>query len=304
MNKQLLRKPFINVLFLSIFWAFQIFTAKLAYNEGAQAITFTVQTAFFAAIFLFIQLLIFKKNELRNIFNNKYLKWILLANAIHFGIGGLSNNFGIANTSAVNAGFLVKLGMVTTILFAAYFLNERLTRAKLLAALIMLIGAYLISTQGKSIIPHWGDLFILIACVAFSIGNIMVRKLTAGTEVSGELVAFLRPIAGIPVIILFSLFSGFLPENIGRVLQLDLLNSTYFVYMVINGFFVAMLWTFLNRSLKYGTASYMTMMSSMTSIFVVILALLLLGESLNYHQILGGTFIILATGITQVKMKI
>ncbi|HRP37669.1 MAG TPA: EamA family transporter, partial [Candidatus Dojkabacteria bacterium] len=146
--------------------------------------------------------------------------------------------------------------------------------------------------------------FILIACVAFSIGNIMVRKLTAGTEVSGELVAFLRPIAGIPVIILFSLFSGFLPENIGRVLQLDLLNSTYFVYMVINGFFVAMLWTFLNRSLKYGTASYMTMMSSMTSIFVVILALLLLGESLNYHQILGGTFIILATGITQVKMKI
>ena len=38
----------------------------------------------------------------------KILLGLLLANSIHFGVGGFFSNSGVALTSAVNAGFLVK----------------------------------------------------------------------------------------------------------------------------------------------------------------------------------------------------
>ena len=46
------------------------------------------------------------------------------------------------------------------------------------------------------------------------------------------------------------------------------------------------------------TASYMTMMSMMTSVFVAILAVLVLGETIVLAQILGGVLTILAGIIT------
>jgi drug/metabolite transporter (DMT)-like permease len=60
------------------------------------------------------------------------------------------------------------------------------------------------------------------------------------------------------------------------------------------GIFLALTWIFLSRSLKLGTASYMTMMSTLTPIIVSILAVLLLGEQMTASQIFGSGLILLA----------
>lgn len=55
---------------------------------------------------------------------------------------------------------------------------------------------------------------------------------------------------------------------------------------------------FLNRTLKVATASYMTMMSMMTSVFVALLAVLVLKEQITFAQIFGGILTIIAGIIT------
>lgn len=283
----------VNVTLFSVFWALQIFISKLGFNAGAKAVPFTLQSAFVALIVL--AMIVLPKN-LKHLLKipKKVFLGLLLANAIHFGLGGFFSNSGVALTSAVNAGFLVKFALVTTILLAWIFLKEKMTATKAISASIMILGGYLLSTKGQSLIPQIGDILIVLACFAWSIGNILVRKAIKDSNISGDIVSFLRPIAGIPVFLFFIFLSPLYPVQIRNVFTADYLNLSFLPYVLGSGIFTALLWIFLNRTLKVATASYMTMMSMMTSVFVAILAVLFLKEQIAPAQILGGLLTIIA----------
>lgn len=283
----------INVTLFSIFWALQIFVSKLGFNAGAKAVPFTLQSAFVA--FIVLAIIVLPKN-LKNLLKipQKVLLGLLLANAIHFGLGGFFSNSGVALTSAVNAGFLVKFALVTTILLAWIFLKEKMTLTKAVSALIMILGGYLISTKGQTIIPQIGDVLIILACLSWSIGNILVRKAIKNSNISSDIVSFLRPVAGIPVFLFFIFLSPFYPAQIRNAFTADYFNFSFFPYVLGSGIFTALLWIFLNRTLKVATASYMTMMSMMTSVFVAILAVSFLKEQITFAQIFGGILTITA----------
>lgn len=282
-----------NVTLFSVFWALQIFVSKLGFNAGAKAVPFTLQSAFVALIVLPIIVLPTNLKHLLKIPKKVFLG-LLLANAIHFGLGGFYSNSGVALTSAVNAGFLVKFALVTTILLAWIFLKEKMTVTKAISALIMILGGYLISTKGQTIVPQIGDVLIVLACLSWSIGNILVRKAIKNSNISGDIVSFLRPVAGIPVFLLFILLSPLYPPQIRNVFTADYLNLSFLPYVLGSGIFTALLWIFLNRTLKVATASYMTMMSMMTSVFVAILAVSFLKEQITFPQIFGGLLTITA----------
>lgn len=283
----------INVTLFSTFWALQIFVSKLGFNAGAKAVPFTLQSAFVALIVLAIIVLPKNLKHLLKIPKKVFLG-LLLANAIHFGLGGFFSNSGVALTSAVNAGFLVKFALVTTILLAWIFLKEKMTVTKMISASIMILGGYLLSTKGQSLVPQVGDILIVLACLAWSIGNILVRKAIKDSNISGDIVSFLRPVAGIPVFLTFILLSPLYPLQIRSVFTADYLNLSFFPYILGSGIFTALLWIFLNRTLKVATASYMTMMSMMTSILVAILAISFLKEQITSAQIIGGILTIAA----------
>ena len=57
-----------------------------------------------------------------------------------------------------------------------------------------------------------------------------------------------------------------------------------------------MTWTYLNRTLKVATASYMTMMSMVTPVLVSLLAIIFLGETLAWVQV-AGAGIIISSGV-------
>jgi drug/metabolite transporter (DMT)-like permease len=259
--------------------------------------SFTIQSAFVALLVLsvmvlpkiYAQLIALPKSVLLGLF---------LANAIHFGVGGFFSNAGVALTSAVNAGFLVKFALVTTIILAWIFLKEKMTWVKALAALAMILGSFLISTKGQPIIPQVGDFLLILACFSWSAANILVRRAIKDAPVSGDLVSFLRPVAGIPVLLFFVLLAPLYPEQIQSVFATDYFDLRFYPYVLSSGVLSALVWIFLNRTLKVATASYMTMMSMMTSVFVAILAVLVLGETIVMAQILGGVLTIFAGIIT------
>jgi drug/metabolite transporter (DMT)-like permease len=294
--------PFFNVFLFSLFWAISIIVSKLAFNAGAHPVSFLIQSATISLILLTTYVLPLKYKELKNLPRN-ILGGILLANAIHFGFGAFFINSGIALTSVVNAGFLGKFATVTTIFFAWLILKEKLTQSKLVSVVIMIVGVFLVTTKGQSIVPQSGDILVLLACISFSLGNVLIRKFLKNNPVSGELVSFLRPVAGLPILLLFLLFSPLYPQQLQSVFKVNVLDLTYLPYLIGSSISSSLLTIYLNRTLKVASASYMTMMSMMTPVMVSIMALIILGESLVLIQAIGAALIILS-GIATHYLKI
>ena len=115
------KTPFFIVMMFSGFWALQIFVTKLGFNAGAQVLSF--QTISILAALLVLAFLTIPKYsaDFKNLFVQKpALFWkLFFANGIQSGLGTWLSIIGISLTAAINAGFLVKLATVTTILFAA-----------------------------------------------------------------------------------------------------------------------------------------------------------------------------------------
>lgn len=294
--------PFLNVFLFSLFWALQIFVSKLAYNKGAQAIPFTLQSALVSLVVLTILVVPRKSKEIVSL-PKGLLLGLLAANAIHFGVGGFFVNAGLTLTTAINAGFLGKFALVTTTFLAWLWLKEKMTLSKLIAVVVMFIGSFLITTKGALIIPHIGDLLIIIACTAWSVGNILIRRTLKDNPVSGDTVTFLRPVAGIPVLLGFVALSPLYPQAVRKVFDVNLFNPNYLGYIALSGTLMACSWLFLNRTLKVASASYTTMVSMLTPVILSVLALVFLKETMAPIQVLGALLIILS-GVATHYLKV
>lgn len=284
-------------------WALQIFITKLGFNAGAQVLVFQLLSILIALLVLMIVLYPKYGQDLRKLYiTQPVFFWkLFLANGIQSGLGTWLSIIGISLTAAINAGFLVKLTTVTTVIFAWLILNERLSFTKILMVIIMLTGAYLLTTKGEMILPRIGDLFILGACVCWSFGNVLIRKYLLSQSIEIELVTLQRPITILPItLILVGIVLGFPNSGFGKLMVtpgIPIPAVSHF-YALGNGIVLALTWNFLNQTLKVTTASYMTMMSMATPIIVSLLAMVFLHERMEWIQFLGAGLIIMAGVVT------
>ena len=283
----------------SAFWALQIFVSKLGLNAGAKVLPFQVVISVTATIAIAILLWPKTNAPLRQLFKQRpALFWeLFLANAIQAGVGAILNIIGIAWTDAINAGFLVKIATVTTVFFAWLILKESISGLKIAIVLLMLFGAYLLTTKGQTLLPKTGDLFILGACVCWSMGSVLVRKTLRTQAVNADVVTMQKPLASLPVFLVLIGISQFSPNLFGSlqlVLNCCTFSPNYLIYAIGSGICLALTWIFLFRTLSVATASYMTLMSMITPIIVSALALAFLDERLVLIQIAGGGLIILS----------
>jgi drug/metabolite transporter (DMT)-like permease len=204
---------------------------------------------------------------------------------------------GIALTNAVNAGFLVKFTAVTTIFFAWLMLKEQITRLKVVTVILMLIGVYLLTTKGQTLVPKPGDIFLIAACVCWSLGSVLIRKFLRDKPLDPDVVTMQKPLASLPILLVLvgislgtNPMTGF-PESIFSCCTV---TSVDLIYVLLTGFSLAMAWIYVNRTLKVSTASYLTLMSMLTPVIVAVLAIVFLGESLVWVQVIGAGLIILS----------
>jgi drug/metabolite transporter (DMT)-like permease len=294
------------VLAFSAFWAFQIFLAKLGFKAGALVLPFQVMMVAVAILTVLSLLLRRSGQSLINLFQQKpRLFWnLFLANAIQAGLGTFLSIIGIAMTDAINAGFLVKMATVSTIIFAWLILGERLSKLKVGVVFVMLFGAYLLTTKGQALLPHVGDAYILAACVCWSLGNILVKKALKTQSTNADVVTMQKPLASF---LFFSTILGvsiFFPNILGGLRET--LRPYPFAVAAIpfalgSGISLGLAWIFLYRTLDVATASYMTLMSMATPIMVSLLAMAFLGESLVLIQGAGAGLIILSAGVIYVS---
>ncbi|HEC93915.1 MAG TPA: DMT family transporter [Candidatus Kaiserbacteria bacterium] len=292
LKNNIFNAPFFNVFVYTLFWAVQIVVMKFAFKEGAHPITFLIYATIFILATLSILVVPWKWSEIKEIKRDTLCK-IIIVN-IPFGFAAIFAYTGTALTTAINAGFLVNVTIVITLILAWIILKEKMTLVKILSALFMLIGVFFLSTKGQLIIPHFGDILILLATVFWALGNVLVRKILKHSSVSGEVVSFFRPLSTLALVAIFVLSAPIFPLNIENVLNVNFLNFSYVILAIVVGILTAGISIFLNRTLKVASASYVAMMSIMTSVMVALLAILFLNEGMVLIQIFGATLIILS----------
>jgi drug/metabolite transporter (DMT)-like permease len=198
--------------------------------------------------------------------------------------------FALKYTQAINFSFLIRSTLIFTILFATIFLGERITRKKIILAMLILAGAYLVATGGRAITLGLGDILTLLEAALLAFGNTILGKIATKTmssqlSSSGSFVFGLLPI----VVFTFATKSFALPHAWGLLILL----STLCVVSNLNRF----------TAYKYCSASFLAMTYSLTPIFVTIIAFFLLGERLTLIQLLGGLFVV-SGGVFAEKVKL
>lgn len=199
----------------------------------------------------------------------------------------LCETFGVANTQASNAAFLISLCVVFTPFVEWWLMGRRPVRAMFVFAGISLLGATLLS-GGLAGEFGLGDGLMLAAAVVRAVTVCQTSKLTRNSSAPAlALTAVQAGVIGFGSLLLALCTPGGLPP---------LPHSSAFwqasIYLVLGCTvfaFFAQNWT-----LKHTSPSRVALLTSSEPAFGALFAVLWLGESLSISGWIGGGFIVLA----------
>ncbi|MFA5821309.1 MAG: DMT family transporter [Candidatus Gracilibacteria bacterium] len=244
-----------------------------------------------AAVVLFLYLLFTKK--LRLIFNRKAFKYILGTTIFVGIIPSILIFTGTRLSSATNTAILLESEVFFTFLICGIFFGEKITRHRLIGALIILIGAIAILYQG-SLSINIGDLMIIAATAFFPVGNRLAQKALELCPVS--VVLFLRSlIGGLALLFVSFIFEKSLASSIPSFKE-------NLIYILINGIFIftiaKILWYEGIRRIDISKAISIGIAFPAVS---MIFAMIFLKEMPNIYQLTGLIFVL--TGVWIVTRK-
>lgn len=102
-------------------------------------------------------------------------KELFLIIALRFMVGELVFTYGLVKTSAIKAIFFTKIEPYFVLILGWLLLREKVKTRNLILLTVHLAGALLLSTGGIFLIPHAGDLLVIIAMLCFA-GSYIVGK--------------------------------------------------------------------------------------------------------------------------------
>jgi drug/metabolite transporter (DMT)-like permease len=139
--------------------------------------------------------------------------------------------FGIAHTSATNAGLIISLTMVFTPILESVVSGRRLPRTFFFAAMIAVVGVVLLAGGGELRAPSLGDLLILIAAIVRAVHVTSMHKLSADRPMDS---LHLTTVQLATCAALFTASSVFYGDSIPQyVSELDPASGMLFLYLVL-----------------------------------------------------------------------
>jgi drug/metabolite transporter (DMT)-like permease len=139
--------------------------------------------------------------------------------------------FGIAHTSATNAGLIISLTIVFTPILDSAMTGRRLPARFFMAAVIAVVGVVLLAGNGAFQPPSLGDLLVLIAAIVRAIHVTSMHRLTAHRPMDS---LHLTTVQLAACAVLFSAASLFYGDSIPHFLaRLDPGRGMLFLYLVL-----------------------------------------------------------------------
>ena len=196
---------------------------------------------------------------------------------------------GLNDTDATTAGIIMAMSPIMTMVLARLVLGEALGLWKALGAVAALAGMLVIVAHGdlSALIQlrfNAGELWIVGSAFCWALYTVLLRRSKFGLELLPLVVLLLG--AGALVALPFHLWEIFNDER-SAMNGHGLLALAY-----LAGPGGALMYYLYNRSVETLGASRASMLLYLQTLFVAVLAYLLLGESLHDYDLVGAAFII------------
>ncbi len=273
----------VYVTVFSLCWAIGIFLNKILLNTGQEPLSLTWISTVLTAVALTGYVLIKERTAIFHL-DARTLKRFMLV-GVFISIAYVSAVFGLCWSTSINYSFLVKSSMIFVIILAHFFLRERITRQKAILAAGMIIGVFLLTTNGKLIVPHAGDLLILLNGFCFGAATVVQKRMT--DQVSATIIGWGRVFFAMLALLVLT---PLVIPNFSQLVRWDLI-----ILLAIINSLVAI---YLAKTLEVASASYLTMMSMLTPVLNTILGYTLLHEQMLVPQIIGAVMIIVSGMLT------
>lgn len=281
-------KGFWYVSIFSVIWALEIIWSRYVLNQGMNPLNFNAQDFFFGLIFILLYTLWVSPNAFSKGSRQGRLG-AAIAGIVGGGIGNVFAIIGLSLSTATNYGFLIKIATAFTIILAYLWIKEPISRLKALLFLTMLAGAYLLSTGGRALVPHVGDIFILLGALGYAVGTVLNRKVIK-KDMDPLAVAAYRAGFGFAVAL-----------TTAALFQTVTIKLSYVPFFIVSGLLMAGTMILLTKSLKLVSASYLGMISMSVPVMVAVLGAFFFQDRLNPIQWFGGGMIVVGGILTQVK---
>jgi drug/metabolite transporter (DMT)-like permease len=207
---------------------------------------------------------------------------------------------GLNYTDATTAGIIMALSPVMTVVLAWFVLGEPLGLMKALGAGLALAGMVVIVAHGDLTALlrfefNIGELWIAASALLWGLYTVLLRRAKFGIDLLPTVVLLLA--AGALCALPLSLWEF----AAGKHLTIDANGLWALAYMAAPG--GALMYYIYNRSVAALGAGRASMMLYLQTVFVALLAWLLLGEGLHGYDLTGAAFIVAGLVLAAIGAK-
>jgi len=275
----------------SALYGFSIILVKMALNQGYSSYSLMSSRSILSIPFMILAMLFLKERV--EYTKSLPLKDLSIIGIIGSGTAMMTLYIGQAYTLAINAGFVFRFVFIFTALFSHFLLKDKIQKSQYASMGIMFIGMYLISTDGKALNPHWGDLLVLLASMQVGFTNVLA-KITMN-KVNSYMISAIRIFIGsIFIVIVVSILFG-----------LDTLAPLYSIpYTILALALLEIVFIFLYyRGIEIEGPLTATLFFLMGALVSAVLSYVILGEKLSGIGWVGGLLIMTGAYILIKKSK-
>lgn len=272
---------------VTLFWGISYLFIDMALKEVE---VLTLNAIRFLLAFAVAGVLAFPKLKTVNRITMKYSA--ILGVALFFTYIGAT--YGVKYTSLSNAGFLCALAVVITPIFAVIFLKKVPERKLFVAVGICLVGIGLL-TLNESLRPAVGDLFCILAAVAYA-ADLVITEAALGKE---GVDAFQLGVFQLLFTGLYNLIAAFFLETPALPQSAGVWGVVLFLSILCTG--VAFIVQVLAQ--QYTSASHVGVIFSLEPVFAGIAAFAFAGEVLTGRGYFGAVLLISSIFIMELDVE-
>jgi len=261
----------------SFFLGFSFIIQRFALRTGADFFSISLYMALVASI---LSIPLFLMNA--SVHRLTLTDWrdLILVGILAGGITILLQLYALTLTSTVSLGLSQAFVAIFTAWFGYLFLKERLPKAFAIVFGVMVIGMFLVSTNGQFFIPNFGDILVVISGGIVGFTNVYVKRLNE--RVSIQLIIAGRVLFGT----LFLLLAAILWNQWAFPFEA-------FEWIVLLGFFVFLSSFFILKSIETAGATLSSTFLMLAPVITAFFSMVWFNEWLSVEQAVGVLIILI-----------
>jgi drug/metabolite transporter (DMT)-like permease len=267
------------------FWGVSFVSTKAALEEVSLfplvAIRFSI-----GSLFLFFLLLCLREKLTVQF---RHLPQLLLLGGIGVFLHQLIQVAALQTTDATAAGWLITLSPIFTAILAIFFLQDKLTKNKVIGMTVAMFGVLLLTSGGNlnsfSTLISWGNVLMIVSALNWAIYSIVLKKMNL--PYSSLTITFYTSVIGCLFIFPFAFWDNGLNG-------LSTISLGVWLHLLFLGIFVSALgYLFWGKALESLDATRVSVFLYLEPLATLIAAIILLNEAILFSTIAGGVIIVL-----------